>query len=330
MSVAPVLLIGGTGALGSRIAAWLRTRHSTLPLAIAARDQARARHVADSLDHAVAVAVDLGREDLGVPGQAFSMVIPAFKDHSHAAVRFAQRQGLPTIALSEAAFEIAPLIAMYAHNPGSALALVGHAHGGLPAMIALSLSRSFASIESIALGAIFDPADPLPPGAEEDMARIMRSGPPPLARLDGRWRWLPPEAYRPIRRADEEEVPAEPAGLTDSLGLWSPTGAGSVQLDMGFAPTATGTDGKPGHEVVIAIAGRAHNGDAIAKRWILSDPDGNVAFGAKGLTLVAERLLHLGGEPPIGPGLYFPETLLAADWVHAQLPSLRLTLEEVT
>lgn len=88
---------------------------------------------------------------------------------------------------------------------------------------------------------------------------------------DGAWR---DGDAGPIRRAHNEEVTAEPTGLTDSLGLRSPTGARSVRLDTGFAPTATGTDGQPGRS--------------------------------------------------------FPETLLAADWVHAQLPSLRLTLEEVT
>lgn len=331
MSGDPVLLIGGTGALGRKIAEALRSRHPELPINIAARDLARGQTFADALGHADVTAIDLRREDLGLGDRRFGVVIPAFKDHAHASFRFARDRGIPYIALSEAAFEIGPLVAMHAHRPRSALALVGHMHGGLPAMIALALSRRFASVGSIELGALFDPDDPLPPGAEQDMARIMKAGPPPLALADGHWhwRWLPPGDHRPIRRAGGEGVPAEPVGLTDALGLWRPTGARSVRLDMGAAATAPGANGRPGHEVMIEIAGRARDGSTLRRRWMLTDPDGNVAFGAKGLALIAERLLGLDDAPAAGPGLYFVETLLDPAWVLAQLPRLRLTLAEV-
>jgi hypothetical protein len=327
MSMDPILLIGGTGALGRKIAEWLRARHPGVSITIAARDQARARKLADDLGNADATAIDLGRAGLGLEGRRVSIVIAAFKDHAHRTFRFAQDRGVPYVALSEAAFEIAPLVAMHAHRPETPLALIGHMHGGLPAMIALALSRRFASVDSITLGAVFDPDDPLPPGAEQDMARIMKAGPPPLALVDGHWRWLPPEAMQPIRRAGGEDAPAEAAGLTDTLGLWAPTGARSVRLDMGVAPTAPGADGKPGHEVMIEITGRAQDG-ILTQRWAVTDPDGNVAFGAKGLVLAAERLLGLDGKPAAGAGLYFVESLLDADCVLAELPELRLTLAE--
>jgi hypothetical protein len=195
-------------------------------------------------------------------------------------------------------------------------------------MTALALSRRFDSVDAIRLGAVFDPADPLPPGAELDMARIIRAGPPPLALVDGQWRWLPAPEHRPIRRAGGEDVPAEPAGLTDALGLWAATGARSVRLDMGGGATAPGTGGKPGHEVMIEISGQAPGGGPVTRRWMLSDPDGNVAFGAKGLALAAERLLGLDGRPAAAPGLYFVETLLDAERVLGQLPALGLRLAE--
>ena len=179
MSMDPILLIGGTGALGRKIAEWLRARHPGVSITIAARDQARALKFADDLGNADTTAIDLGRAGLGLEGRRFSIVIAAFKDHAHRSFRFAQDRGAPYIALSEAAFEIAPLVAMHAHRPETPLALIGHTHGGLPAMIALALSRRFVSVDSITLGAVFDPDDPLPPGAEQDMARIMKAGPPP-------------------------------------------------------------------------------------------------------------------------------------------------------
>jgi hypothetical protein len=76
-----------------------------------------------------------------------------------------------------------------------------------------------------------------------------------------------------------------------------------VRLDMAVAPTAPGANGKPGHEVMIEIHGRAQDG-VITRRWMVTDPDGNVAFGAKGLVLAAERLLGLDGKPAAGAGLY--------------------------
>jgi hypothetical protein len=327
MSMDPILLIGGTGALGRKIAEGLRARHPGVSITIAARDQTRARKFADDLGNAEATPIDLGHAALGLEGRRFSIVIAAFKDHAHRSFRFAQDRGVPYIALSEAAFEIAPLVAMHAHRPETPLALIGHMHGGLPAMIALALSRRVASLDSITLGAVFDPDDPLPPGAEQDMARIMKAGPPPLALVDGHWQWLQPEAMRPIRRTGWEDTPAEAVGLTDTLGLWAPTGARSVRLDMAVAPTAPGDNGKPGHEVMIEITGHAQYG-VITRRWMVTDPDGNVAFGAKGLVLAAERLLGLDGKPAAGAGLYFVETLLDAEKVLAELPKLRLTLAE--
>ncbi|WP_373047657.1 NAD(P)-dependent oxidoreductase [Vulgatibacter sp.] len=329
MRLDPVLLIGGTGALGRKIAERLRARNPDLPITIAARNQERAQALAGQLGHADATAIDLARADLGLRDRRFSIVVPAFKDHGHVSYRFAQDSGIPYLALSEVAFEIGPLVAMHAHRPHTPLLLVGHVHGSLPAMIALALSRSFASVDAIRLGAIFDPADPLPPGAEVDMARITKAGPPPLALVDRRWRWLSPEEMQSIRREGTESVPAEAAGLTDTLGLWAPTGARSVRLDMGVGATAPGTDGNPGHEVVIEIAGTDTEDRTVTRRWKLTDPDGNVAFGAKGLLLAVERLLGLDGRPPASAGLYLPETLLDADHVASQLPSFGITLTQV-
>ena len=211
MSPDPILLVGGTGALGRRIAEWLRKRHPDLPLTLAARDLQKAQALADQLGHAEVTAIDLDRRDLGLADRRFSLVIPALKDEKHITYRFAQDRGLPYIALSEAAFEVGPLVAMHAHRPQTALVLGGHTHGGLPSLIALHLSRQFERVEAISIGAIFDPADPLPPGAEKDMARIMKAGPPPLAYFEGHWRWLAPDDVKPIVRNGETIEATGPA-----------------------------------------------------------------------------------------------------------------------
>ena len=163
-----VLMLGGTGTLGSRTARILRSLHPDLPLAIAARDQERARSFARSLGNAEAIAVDLGRPDLGLPDhRTFSMVVPTVRDLAFNSLRFAQSRRIPYIALSDAAFELAPVVAMFAHRPTAApLLLLGHSHGGIPSIVAGVLARQFKEVASIAIGLVFDPDDPFGPGSQ--------------------------------------------------------------------------------------------------------------------------------------------------------------------
>ena len=130
-----------------------------------------------SLGHAVSIAVDLGRPDLGLPGdRTFSMVVPTVRDLAFNSLRFAQCRRIPYVALSDAAFEIAPVVAMFAHRPTAApLLLLGHSHGGIPSIVAGVLARQFKQVVSIAIGLISDPEDPFGPGSQADMGRIMRA-----------------------------------------------------------------------------------------------------------------------------------------------------------
>ena len=324
MSEPSILLIGGTGQLGGRIARLIRKRHPLLKIVISARRLERAHDLADEVGNADVVAVDLERPDLGLAERSFSLAVPAFKDHAHAVAAWALDRAVPYIAVSEAAFELAPLIALFAHTPGATLAIGAHTHGGLPSLIALALSRRFEAVESIHLGVVFDPSDPLPPGSLEDIDRITKVGPPPLILSKQRWQWLVEGSAASVIRPGSAPVPAEAVGLTDVLGLAGASRAASVRVDMGEGPV-TKTFGTPGHEVVIRIVGRQH-GREIEQAWTLHDPEGNVAFGSKGIVLLVERLLGLNGDEPIKPGLYVPETLIAADDALAALDSFGLRL----
>ena len=324
-----VLMLGGTGTLGARTARILRSLHPDLPLAIAARDQERARSLARSLGHAVSIAVDLGRPDLGLPDdRTFSMVVPTVRDLAFNSLRFAQSRRIPYIALSDAAFEIAPVVAMFAHRPTAApLLLLGHSHGGIPSIVAGVLARQFKQVVSIAIGLIFDPEDPFGPGSQADMERIMRAGPPPLARVGGAWRWLDKRAAaRSIRSSQGTELAAEAVGLTDSLGLWGASNAASIRLDAAEGRTGRAEDGTPTHEVIVEIAGDHVEHGPGRYRWELIDPEGNVMLGARGVALAIERLLGLDGSAPPGPGLYFPEQLLDGQSVLDRLRAMGVRL----
>ena len=80
-SSAPVLIVGGSGLVGSLAAGLLRRFQPRLPIAIGGRDLARAAAVAETLGNAQALQVDLQRRDLGVPaGVPFSAVVVFVKD----------------------------------------------------------------------------------------------------------------------------------------------------------------------------------------------------------------------------------------------------------
>lgn len=68
-SSSPVLIIGGSGVVGSATARTLRRLHPELPIALGGRDLAKAEGVAATIEGATAVAIDLNRPDLGLPAE---------------------------------------------------------------------------------------------------------------------------------------------------------------------------------------------------------------------------------------------------------------------
>ena len=70
MSPHPILLIGGSGAVGRWAARFLRDAHPDTPLLIGGRDLDKTRRVAAEVGHAEGVVVDLGADDLGL-GERF-------------------------------------------------------------------------------------------------------------------------------------------------------------------------------------------------------------------------------------------------------------------
>lgn len=298
----PVLLLGGYGSLGSRIARLLRRRHPDLPLVIAGRDPTRGQVLADELGLADAVTVDLTRPDLHLGfDRRFSVVVAALRDHSLNAVTYAQRQGAAYVALSEAAFELPPIIAAYVSQPAaSPILIVSHSVGSAVSVTAAEAASAFHPVESIALGLTLDPRDPFGAQSAVDMERIARVGPAPLLRENGGWRWAA-GAGRAFAGPSGAARVAGAYGLSDVLGLVASTGAAAVRLDI--AEGATVPAGALEATIEILGGGRRRVVD-------LNDPEGHAWLSAKGVVLNLERLLGLNGAPPPGPGLYLPEVLL--------------------
>lgn len=117
----PVLIIGGSGVVGSWTARIIRSLHPGLPLVIGGRDFGKAEAVARDIGGAAGVKIDLDRPDLGLAdGEAFSAVAVFVKDDRLSAMRYAQHHRIPYISISSGTFEIGPEVAQYIHAPDRA------------------------------------------------------------------------------------------------------------------------------------------------------------------------------------------------------------------
>lgn len=319
----PILLLGGSGSLGSKLARTLRRMHPHQPIAIAARDAAKAARLAEELGHATVIQADMQRADLGLPQDAaFSAVVACLKDHGLSAMKYAQAHGFPYVALSEAAFEIGPIVARHIHQPASSpVLLLGHSIGSAPMLASLHFAAEFRSIESVEIGLVFDPADTAGAMTVADMERIGAIATAPLLLRDGRWVWQGGSAaQRSFTSVDGIARDGAAVALVDTLGIANATGARSVRLDIAEGRTASSLQGGPAsHEVIIEIAGQRKDGGTGRFRYELVDPAGYAAMSARGIALAVEHLLGLDGSTPAPAGLFLPEVLLAPDAMIRQL-----------
>ena len=319
----PILLLGGSGSLGGKLARTLRRMHPQLPIAIAARDAAKAGLLAQELGNATVINVDMQREDLGLPLDAvFGAVVACLKDHGLNAMKYAQANRFAYVALSEAAFEIGPIVARYIHQPASApVLLLGHSIGSAPMLASLHFAGEFRSIESVEIGLVFDPADTAGAMTVADMERIGAIATAPLLLRDGRWVWQGGSAaQRRFTSVDGIVREGAAVALVDTLGIANATGARSVRLDIAEGSTASSLQGGPAsHEVIIEIVGERKDGNTGHFRYELVDDAGYAAMSARGIALAVERLLGLDGGAPAPAGLYLPEVLLAPEAMIRQL-----------
>lgn len=311
----PVLLLGGTGMVGSRTATILRQLHPDLPIAIAARNQDRCRALAAEIGHAQATPVDLQRADLGLaPEASYSAVVAVLKENTLNPLRYAQAKGLPYLSMADGAFEIGPAVARYIHSPTSApTMLASHWAAGMATLPAIHFASEFRAIHTIEIAVLLDPEEPVGPMATEDVEQVIQNSPRPLVLENGTWRWVGEEiAARRVRNVAGEEIETHAMTVLDTVSLAAMTEAHSVRLDFGIAQSSSHREGGvPAHEIILEIEGERKDGTMGRLRVDIESPLGVEGLTALGVALGVERLLGLAGGPPVGPGLYFPESLIA-------------------
>ncbi|HTU63377.1 MAG TPA: hypothetical protein VMF89_33175, partial [Polyangiales bacterium] len=325
----PVLIVGGSGVVGSHMVRALRRLQPTLPIVIGVRDVARAQLLADEIGHARALAVDLERDDLGLPSQPWAAVVVFLRDESLRTLRFAQEHSLPYIAFSDFSFEIAPVVAMHVARPTSApILMLGQLFGGAVSLATLQFARELARVDEIAIGAILDEADSGGPAAQGDAARVASTVPNPLVRRAGRFLFAQgPDQERDIVSADGERFTGHAYPLLDVASLAAASGASSVRVDLALRPRGARTG--PETEVVVELTGHDHAGTPASLRFGMRDGDFHGRLSGHAAALALEALLGARGRAPTPPGLYNPEQLLDPSHVIARLRVLGTTIERL-
>lgn len=316
---APVLILGGAGFVGSRTVKALRKLYPDLPIAIAGRDQEKARALATEIGNADAVKVDIRRADLGLDGgAAYSAIIAILKENTLNPLKYAQANGLPYLSMADGAFEIGPAVAFHMYKPKSApMLLASHWVAGMATLSALHYAKEFRSVRSMQIAVILDASDIGGPMANADVEELMQNSPRPLMLDNGTWRWAGDGlSSRNVKDMTGTEIEVHGMSVLDALSLAASTGLNSVRFDYGMGETeGTRNGGSPSHEMIIEIEGELKSGGEGRSRVDIVAPQGVSGLTALGVVLGIERLLGLSGGDPVAPGLYFPEQII--DPAHA-------------
>lgn len=175
MSLNPILLMGGSGAIGHQTARALRAAYPDVPLLIGGRDAAKAQQAAEQIGGAQGVVIDAGADDLGLGDRTVSGVVVFYMDHAIAGLRYAQKRGVPHLSISSGIFEIAPEIATYMHMPNAAPIVLGYEWMvGATTVSTLSIARAFSRVHDIRINALVDEQDTGGPTVASDFERLNR------------------------------------------------------------------------------------------------------------------------------------------------------------
>ena len=322
MSFAPVLLLGGSGAIGHQAARALHATYPDLPLLIGGRDVTKAQRAAADIGGAEGVQIDPTSADLGLGEREISAVVVLYKDHSLAALRFAQSRRVPHLSISSGVFEIAPEIANFMQAPGVSAIVLGYEWlVGATTVPALHVARAFSQVHEIRIGALVDEEDVGGPAVAADFEHLNHLLPAALTRRDGVYLWREGEEAKSVFPAlDGTHIDATGFSSIDVVGLASATGAHSVQFDLGMGISSSRRKGGAfSTEIILEMSGLDIAGMPHHTRHAVVHPGGAAPLTGMGIALLLERLVGLDGKPPVAPGLYFPYQILDASHYLARL-----------
>ncbi|WP_315762539.1 NAD(P)-dependent oxidoreductase [Sphingomonas sp. Y38-1Y] len=313
MSIAPILLLGGTGQIGHFAAAALRKRHPDLPLLIGSRNRQKAEQVARALGDAEAVVIDPDSDDLGIGDRRIGAIVVLYSDQRLASLRYAQARGISHLGISTGMFEVAPEIAVHMQRPDAAAMVLGYEWlVGATTIAALTAAKGYARVDGIRIGALVDDEDWGGPAVQEDFERFASIIASVLARKDGAFVWRKGDAIQGSFHAiDGTEIAATGFSQIDIAGLAAATGARDVEFAIGTGVSSSRrAGGAKSTEIIIELSGIDPAGDPIRSRHAVFHPGGAAPLTALGISMVLERLAGLDGNPPTPAGLFFPYQII--------------------
>jgi hypothetical protein len=319
MTRAPLLLIGGAGAIGRQTAQLLRATHPDVPLLIGGRNLAKAEAAAAEIGNAEGVLLDLTAPDLGLGQRAISAVVIFYMDHTLAALRFAQGRRVPFLSISTGIFEIAPEIAAYMHQPHAAAIVLGYEWlVGATTVPALAAANAFGRVQDITIGALIDEQDAGGPAVAADFEHLVKLLPAAFTRRDSAYLWRAAEdAKTTFRAVDGTLIHATGFSSIDVVGLATATNAPNVQFNLALGVSSTRRQGEPkSTEIILELSGEDHAGQPLRTRQAVVHRGGAAPLTGLGVALLLEGL---DGQPPTPAGLYFPYQLLEPTTYFARL-----------
>ena len=309
----PILLMGGTGAIGRLSVRALRTVYPDVPLLIGGRDLVKSRQLASEIGQAEGVVIDPRAEDLGLGGRRVRAVAVFYADERLAGLRFAQGRRVPHLSISSGVYEIAPEVATYMHSPDAAAIVLGYEWlVGATTVATLACAKSFTQLHEITIGALVDAQDQGGPAVAEDFERLSQMMPAALTRRDGSYVWRSNDDVKADFRAiDGTKVEGAGFSSIDVVGLAAATGSPNVQFNIASGVSSSRRrGGSKSTEIIIELAGEDRDGRPLRTRNAVFHPGGAAHLTALGVSMILERLIGLDGSAPTPPGLYFPFQVL--------------------
>ncbi|HVI33618.1 hypothetical protein [Phenylobacterium sp.] len=322
-----ILIAGGYGVVGSWIARELKSAHPDVELLLAGRNPDAGAALAAEVD-AKPIRLDVRDPDAAIAAEgSIDLLIASLQDPGDKLAMAAVQRGAAYTSVVRYA-DTASALAVVAERAGRPALAQGHWQAGVMSLVAIWAANSFARVDSIELGALYDYADPSGPMTKEDATGFFDNG--ALIRRDGEWLRVDPKAEaRMVGRApDGPSFGARPMTVLDVPGLAGATGARNVRFDLGTGESrGTLAGAAASHEIYIDLRGSLGSGEEHASRTVMSDPKGQAHLTALGIVLGSERLLGLDGRPPPRPGLSYAEAAIDAEAAVARLQEFGVSIE---
>lgn len=325
---ARILIAGGWGLVGSRIAKVLREAGHDLDIVLAGRNPDSGKALATGLGASL-VRLDVAHpaEGLAAAGPV-DLVIAALQDPDDTLLAAALRSGAGHIGITRTVDNMATSAITAAACARRPAMMLGHWQAGVLTLAALSTARRFDRVDSVEMAALYDYADPIGPMTAADATGFVGEA---LILQNGRWRKvLAPDAARSVPRAGQAPFDAMPMGVLDTPALAAMTGAKDVRFDLGSGDSLGTTAGRAAsHDLYIDISGSMAGGAPTHRRILVTDPLGQAHLTALGILIGAERVLGLDGDRP-PEGLVFPESAIDPDRAVARLRDFGVRIETLS